>query len=370
MVDGRPMRAIERLTRAAAAGDVAELHQRALEAAWTLAPTRVAKYDLQGVTLARQGAIGFDPLPLFIDLDPEERDDPASALAVRLRTRERAVLAVALSDGVRACSVLAVIWATPARPHVDARSICAMIADIVALATRTRRLEVAAREQEALAALGMCVAGAAHEINNATTIARLNIQLACSLLEDAGEEGAPAAARLQRAAHAVHQIAALARSLRGAPDEARQRPERLDPNALAHAALAMATDRLPQDTEVEAALEARQQIHADPSVMLQVMLHLLIHAGDALALHKAPRLRVRTFDLDDHVAIEVAGHGGPDDPPAGSFGAGLGLRISRDLVAEHGGRLGFTADPERGTTFRIELPASPASASSRAGPLR
>ena len=40
-----------------------------------------------------------------------------------------------------------------------------------------------------------------------------------------------------------------------------------------------------------------------------------------------------------------------------SFGLGLGLAISRSILESHGGRLWFTRNADRGTTFHIALPA-------------
>jgi signal transduction histidine kinase len=37
-------------------------------------------------------------------------------------------------------------------------------------------------------------------------------------------------------------------------------------------------------------------------------------------------------------------------------GTGLGLSISYNIIKEHGGKLSFTSDEGKGTTFNIELP--------------
>ncbi len=44
----------------------------------------------------------------------------------------------------------------------------------------------------------------------------------------------------------------------------------------------------------------------------------------------------------------------------GGPGAGLGLRLSREIVQELGGTLSFESVPSSGTTFRITLPAAEA----------
>jgi signal transduction histidine kinase len=38
-------------------------------------------------------------------------------------------------------------------------------------------------------------------------------------------------------------------------------------------------------------------------------------------------------------------------------GAGLGLPVVRSIVQEHGGRVEFSSELGRGTTFAVELPA-------------
>ena len=88
------------------------------------------------------------------------------------------------------------------------------------------------------------------------------------------------------------------------------------------------------------------------------------------------------------IEIGVAGMTGPDDPgrefvrltvadngvgmdgatvghlrqqllePAGSYDAGLGLRIVHRAVHAHGGRLQIDSQPGHGTTVRIDLPAA------------
>jgi signal transduction histidine kinase len=40
-------------------------------------------------------------------------------------------------------------------------------------------------------------------------------------------------------------------------------------------------------------------------------------------------------------------------------GTGLGLFVTRKLLAEHGGSVSFESSPGRGTVFRVVLPAAP-----------
>lgn len=40
-------------------------------------------------------------------------------------------------------------------------------------------------------------------------------------------------------------------------------------------------------------------------------------------------------------------------------GVGVGLSISQKIARDHGGTLGFTSEPGRGTVFNLRLPRSP-----------
>jgi CheY-like chemotaxis protein len=108
-----------------------------------------------------------------------------------------------------------------------------------------------------------------------------------------------------------------------------------------------------------------------------VVLNLLVNAAQAMpegnADHHEIRVATRTA-ANGRVIIEVAdtGCGIPRenltrifDPffttkPVG-VGTGLGLAICHGIVSELGGRLDVESEVERGTTFRIELPATAAS---------
>jgi signal transduction histidine kinase len=46
----------------------------------------------------------------------------------------------------------------------------------------------------------------------------------------------------------------------------------------------------------------------------------------------------------------------------GTGGIGLGLAICKSIVEAHGGAIGFTSEPDRGSTFWVRLPAMPAGA--------
>jgi len=106
----------------------------------------------------------------------------------------------------------------------------------------------------------------------------------------------------------------------------------------------------------------------------QVLLNLLLNAIDAAGASesKPGRVSVVARPSDSGVSVEVTDTGpGMDEQTLARIfqpffttkpgGMGLGLAISRSIVAAHGGTLEVRSTPGRGTTFRIELPLQPPS---------
>ncbi len=120
---------------------------------------------------------------------------------------------------------------------------------------------------------------------------------------------------------------------------------------------------------------AARTVFGDPARLGQVFLNLLTNAIDACAAapERAHRIQVRTRDLARAVRIEIDDSGAGIEPgararvfapfvttkPAGA-GTGLGLYVSRRIVAAHRGEIGFEALPGGGTRFWVELPVIPA----------
>lgn len=108
----------------------------------------------------------------------------------------------------------------------------------------------------------------------------------------------------------------------------------------------------------------------DADRMRQVLINLLRNAADAVDA-RAGKVIVRTCQGGEKAWIEVEDNGGgiPEEVAArifepffttkGDRGLGLGLDISRSIVAAHGGSLTFRRREGGGTVFRVELPAAP-----------
>ncbi len=108
--------------------------------------------------------------------------------------------------------------------------------------------------------------------------------------------------------------------------------------------------------------------YADPQLLGQALGNLVLNALDAMP--GGGRLDLRAFCENGRAVVEVAdtGQGLTEEERQRLFtpyyttrqhGTGLGLAIVQSVVADHGGRITVESEPQKGTRFRIELPAAP-----------
>jgi PAS domain S-box-containing protein len=113
-------------------------------------------------------------------------------------------------------------------------------------------------------------------------------------------------------------------------------------------------------------------VRGDRVQLQQVLLNLLLNAmdavnGSATDSHRIATVRVQAAGTQVEVAVSDTGHGIPADKLAHVFepffsskpnGLGMGLTISRSIIAAHGGRLWAENNEAGGATFTFTLTAA------------
>lgn len=249
------------------------------------------------------------------------------------------------------------------------------------------------------------VADVAHEINNPITYVLANLAelgRSCAVIGEtlegyrsalracAGESAEPRIADLERkldecggldvacellgdATEGAQRIRDLVRDLLSLSRGGERATSKLSISDVLEQTLRLVARPLGGRAELVRDFEATREIEADRTRLGQVFLNLLQNAIDACAdvPERAHRITVRTRELRAGVCVEVedTGPGVPAElrerifapfvttRPSGA-GTGLGLYISRRIVAEHGGTLELLRSSGTGCVFRVELPES------------
>jgi signal transduction histidine kinase len=231
-------------------------------------------------------------------------------------------------------------------------------------------------QAEKLAAIGRFVAGAAHEINNPLTAIVGYSDLLASQ-ESLNKEHKDFAEKiLQQARRTKSLVQNLLTFAKQTPLERRS----INVNAVVgHALQLHELDFAGKNLEITCRLQDDlPPVIGDENQLLQVFLHIMNNAVDAMLEHSnGGKLVISTAVEDKWVVWSCSdtGPGVPDptrifDPffttkPVGK-GTGLGLSASYGIVRDHGGQIACQNRPEGGATFTISLPAAPGAVAAQA----
>jgi PAS domain S-box-containing protein len=132
--------------------------------------------------------------------------------------------------------------------------------------------------------------------------------------------------------------------------------------------------RLPDGVSLEAALHGRAPgVAADPDRLRQVLVNLLDNAVQHSPVGETVRITVEAVEELVRFSVRDEGAGIPEhvrervfekffrfvpDSERAPGGTGLGLYVSRELVARMGGRIWVDSSDGEGSTFIFELPAA------------
>jgi signal transduction histidine kinase len=241
--------------------------------------------------------------------------------------------------------------------------------------TEKRRLEAIAEAVETTNNLGYVFSAVRHELGNPIN----SIKVALSVLQvNLESHSLPTIADyIERMQTEIGRVERLLRTLRSFSAYERPHPEPVDLAEFWADFLRLVRPELAaRDIEVTTAIEAGLVVSCDPRALHQVMLNLVTNAADAVAgrADAAITLRASASDAVVIVRLDDNGPGIAADQRAHLFkpfsttkpqGTGLGLVITRKLLAAMSGTITLESTEGAGTTATIALPRAHYAPSSR-----
>jgi signal transduction histidine kinase len=249
-----------------------------------------------------------------------------------------------------------------------------------------RVLEGQLRQAQKMEAVGQLAAGVAHDFNNILMVILGNTELLLPMLEGGFDEGAGEATRngLEEIKTAGQRAAAITRQLLAFGRKEMIKAEVLELDRVIRDAEEMLRRLLPEDIvfDVNVAPETRC-VRADVGHVEQIVMNLVLNARDAMPGGGTLRVTCVNADLDEaHANAHVGARPGPHvmlvvsdtgvgmtqemtehiyEPffttkPMGK-GTGLGLATVYGILRQMGGHISVESELERGSTFRVYLPA-------------
>lgn len=257
------------------------------------------------------------------------------------------------------------------------RSILAINTDI----TQQKLLEQQFLRAQRMESIGTLAGGIAHDLNNVLAPIMMSIELLKDSLPDPDDQAVlkTIAVSARRGADMIRQVLSFARGVEGKRHEVRMADVLRD---LDH----ILSETIPKNISIVSSVAPDLwQVQADPTQLQQVLMNLCVNARDAMPGGGRIAISAGNMLVDAHYAamniesqvgayvkIEVEDNGSgipPDiqervfDPffttkPVGE-GTGLGLATTMAIVKSHGGFMRMYSEVDKGTRFRIYLPADP-----------
>ena len=234
-----------------------------------------------------------------------------------------------------------------------------------AMTESLRRTLAELSQREALAAVGRFAATMSHEVRNALTSVRLDVQRLHERLPEADDR-----ALAKRALRNVRRLDSI---VTGSLRIARFNPETMRPIVIEGVIRAAMTAAEPvfleSSAEVRLAVREgdRERVRGDAGALEQLFLNLLMNAAQAMPNGGLARISIARVDSSVVVGIADTGCGiQPDqlarlgEPFSSSKqnGTGLGLPIARQIAMAHGGDVRIVGTGTTGTTVEVVLPCS------------
>ncbi|MGO9119343.1 MAG: PAS domain S-box protein [Desulfomonilaceae bacterium] len=235
-------------------------------------------------------------------------------------------------------------------------------------------------QAQKMESIGTLAGGIAHDFNNLLTV----VQGFSELLLMEMDQKAPGYSDLLKIYEAGLKGAELVRNLLAFSRKADIKPRPINLNHEVTRIEKLLSRTIPKMIKIELHLEGDlAAVNADPDQMGQVLMNLAVNAEQAMP--DGGNLTIATANIflneehcrsypeihpGDHVLLTVSdtGHGMDKETLGHIFepffttkevgkGTGLGLAMVYGIVKLHGGHIGCESEPNRGSTFKIYLPA-------------
>ena len=234
----------------------------------------------------------------------------------------------------------------------------------------TARQRIELEHLSRVATLSELSGALAHELNQPLAIIMSNAEAAQLILKSPRVDLDEVNAILQDIVDADERAGAVIRRLRSMLKRGAPQRQPVDLNEIVRTVLEFVrTDLLRRGVTLDVRLAASvRRVSADRVPIEQVLINLINNACDAMARNAIGDRTLSIVTFEDEttacVRIEDVGVGLPENPErvfdafytTKSEGLGMGLAISRTIVASHGGRLTAAANRPRGAVFTICLP--------------
>lgn len=242
-------------------------------------------------------------------------------------------------------------------------------------------LEDQLRQTQKIEAVGQLAGGIAHEFNNLLTAINMHNGL---LLQEL-EAGDPRHHNLSQIKIASDRAAVLTRQILAFGRQQMLQPKVINLGEIASDMADMLRHLLGDEVE----LQIRQApglklVKADPGQLQQVIMNLLINAGDAMPTGGKIIINIENVTVNDgdsskfgdlsagayvELSVSDTGVGMSVETKSHIFepfyttkeigqGSGLGLSTVFGIIKQSGGDIGVESEPDQGSTFRVYLPQS------------
>lgn len=250
--------------------------------------------------------------------------------------------------------------------------------------TEQKRLEDQFRQAQKMEAIGQLAGGVAHDFNNILTVIFAHVELMRDAVQSGRTDTDQLLSDLSEIERSSSRAASLTRQLLTFSRRQVIKPRVLDPNRILTDMEKMLRRLIREDIDLKVRCDPNVwRIHADAGQIEQVLMNLVVNAGDAMPNGGEMTVETSNVTLDEdyaaehseahsgpHVMIAVSDTGcGMDEQVRGRIfepffttkdvgqGTGLGLATVHGIVQQAGGHVTVHSEPGRGSTFKVYLPA-------------